>query len=138
VATKSSIVGTPKEQLVTTRYTYQILDQFTNELKEVYSYVDSRGTNSARVANLLVSEQLTPIDLPPGKSPPQEAENVAVTDGGRFNDTLVSERNVVFTAQQIIKVHTNAYATGNRGFGDTVRRNRISHTGDENVATEEP
>jgi len=102
---------------------YQIVDQFSRNLKEIYSYTNAAGSNlNVRVVNLLVSEQLTVVTKVPSSAPdPTPAENVGISDTGTFSDTHSLPRNVELQVNQIIQVHIEQWEYNNKGFGNPVR-----------------
>lgn len=102
---------------------YQLVDQFSNNLSELYSYTNAASqTVTVRVVNLLVSEQLNVVVKDPSTAPnPTPSTNVGVQNTGGFSDTHQLPRNIEFQVNQIIQAHIQPWTSNNQGFGNPVR-----------------
>jgi hypothetical protein len=101
---------------VTIIVTYQLVDQFGNDLHTVYSFKDSYGNDhDVTVIKLYVSETFQYVTAKP-PSPPEEAHDILVSTAGRFLDTHSWVTNATYTLYQFLTVSTLPF-----GKGDTMR-----------------
>ncbi len=115
---------------------YQIRDQFTNALQEVYAFTDDKGvTKRARVINLLVSEVLIIQTPPSAGAAPKPHINGTVYDGGHCYDNILSPTGVTLVNKQTIWVHVQTWTQNQPPVGNCVATNKITHTGENNIVT---